>query len=68
MQTIPVQPIVRTFGISGVPQETSAGGTGAKSAPALKDFLDAVQNVDNNHQEQLFMVCFGEIAKRNQWS
>ncbi len=34
---------------------------------ALSDFLDAVQKVDSNHQEQLFMVCFGEIAKRNQW-
>lgn len=34
---------------------------------ALQDFLDAMQKVDNNHQEQLFMVCFGEIAKRNRW-
>ena len=34
---------------------------------ALNDFLDAVQKVDNQHQEQLFMVCFGEIARRNQW-
>lgn len=34
---------------------------------ALSDFLDAIQKVDINHQEELFMVCFGEIAKRNQW-
>lgn len=38
-----------------------------KAHKALNDFLDAVQKVDNHHQEQLFMVCFGEIARRNQW-
>ena len=38
-----------------------------KAHKALMDFLDAAQKVDNNHQEKLFMVCFGEIAKRNQW-
>lgn len=38
-----------------------------KAHKALSDFLDAVQKVDNKHQEELFMVCFGEIAKRNQW-
>lgn len=38
-----------------------------KAHKALSDFLDAVQKVDNKHQEELFMVYFGEIAKRNQW-
>ena len=38
-----------------------------KAQKALNDFLDAVKNVDGNHQQELYFVCLAEIAKRNGW-
>ena len=39
VQTMPVQPIVRTLGLSGVPQVTSAAGTGASRALPFQNCL-----------------------------
>ena len=35
--TMPVHATVRRFGFSSVPQETSAGGTGASSVPGFQN-------------------------------
>ena len=38
-----------------------------KAVHSFSDMLEQVSGMDESHQEQTFMLCLAELARRNGW-
>ena len=48
-------------------QQVLQNGRVMKAAHAFSDMLDQIDEMDIEHQKQLFGICLAEIARRRRW-